>query len=195
MKVLGKRADLTGFVAAVAAQAEAGVGSGGVYLGRLEVVRGGDAEGRVMLPEDGVGFLREPRFVAELEGDAGSRRGLEGRCGKEVRQAREVCLEVGRQLNKDDAKLAGCGRRLKRGEELRNKRMAIAQAAEVRDALWSLEGEAEAGRGLVEPTLELSWLKGRAEGVVDLDRGELGGVVLEELPCRGSRGCKSRASR
>lgn len=49
------------------------------------------------------------------------------------------------------------------------------------DALRSFKAEAEAGWGGGEPVFEHFGGGEGAEGVVDLDGGELGGVVLEEF--------------
>ena len=92
-------------VASVAAEAEAGVGGGGVDLGGGEVVAFGDAESGVVLAEDGVDVFGEAGLVAELEGDGGV--GREGGSGEEVGEAGGVGFEVGRELEEEQAELAG----------------------------------------------------------------------------------------
>ena len=62
--------------------------------------------------------------------------------------------------------------------------MAFAQVLEVGDALRSLEAETEAGWCGVEPALQLGGGGQSAEGVVDLDGGEMRGVKVQ----KGARG-------
>ena len=102
----GEGCELGCGVAAIAAEAEAGVGGGGVDLGAGEIVAFGDAEGGVVVSEEGVGGFGEPGLVAELEGDG---RGLRGEGGgtEEFGEAVGVGLEVGRKLEEEEAELAG----------------------------------------------------------------------------------------
>ena len=83
-------------------------------LGRGEVVAFGDAEGGVVFAEDGVDLFGEQGFVAELEGDG---RGVFGLKCWEWRGSGEevgVGLEVGRELEEQQAEAArlahGCER-------------------------------------------------------------------------------------
>ena len=154
---------------------------GGVDFGGGEVVAFGDADGGVVLAEDGVDRFGEPGIVAELEGDGGCSRCPERGCGEEGGEALGVGLEVGWELEEEEAELAGLADGLQRGEELGYVVGAGGEAFEVRDALRRLEAEAEVrGRG-GEPGFEHRRRGQCAEGVVDFDRGELGGVELEEL--------------
>lgn len=82
-EAFGEGGDLRRCVAAVAAEAEAGVGGGGVDLGGSEVVAFGDAEGGVVLAQNGVGLFGEAGLVAELKGYGGSSCGAEGGKGEE----------------------------------------------------------------------------------------------------------------
>ena len=59
--------------------------------------------------------------------------------------------------------------------------IAVAEAFEVGDALRGLEAEAKVRRSSGEPAFEHLCGGQCAEGVVDLDGGELRGVKLEEL--------------
>ena len=59
------------------------------------------------------------------------------------------------------------------------------------DALWGFEAEAEAGGGCGEPAFEHLCGGQGAEGVVNLDRVELGGVELEEFLCRDVGGIEA----
>ena len=184
--VRGEGGELRGGVAAGATQAEAGVGGGGVDFRGCKIARVvagvGDAESRVVLPEQIEDGLLEPGGMSELKGDA--RRGRAGERGKaeEVSQEGGVGLEVWRQLEEERPESAGGGDRRECGEELVDVGRGIAQTAEVGNALGCLEGEAEVRRGCGEPAIEHLWRGQSAERVVDFDRREAGAVEGEEVP-------------
>jgi hypothetical protein len=166
-------------VAAVAAKAVAAkVGGGDVGSG--EVVAFGDAEGGVVAAEDVVGGVGEPAGVAELEGELEGRAGGEGGVGEEGGEPLMVGGEVGWKLDEERTEFAGDASGGDRGDELSEGCAAFAEALEVGDALGGFEAEAEAGRGGVEPAPELGCRGQCAEGVVHLNGGELGGVIVEE---------------
>ena len=180
-EALGEGGEFGGGVTGGAAEAEAGVGGGGVDFGGGEVVALGDADGGVVLAEDGVDLFAEPRLVAELEGDGWCSGGAEGGCGEEGGEALGVGFEVGRELEEEEAEFAGLADGFECGDELGYVVGAVGEALEVRDALGRLEAEAEVRRRGGEPGFEHGGRGEGAEGVVDFDRGELGGVELEEL--------------
>jgi len=105
-------------------------------------------------------------------------------CGEEVAKAGVVGGEVWRKLEEQGAEFAGVAGRGECGDEFGYGFVAIAQALEMSDALRSFEAETEAGRGGVEPALQLGFGGQGAEGVVDFDRGEARGVDVQE----GARG-------
>jgi len=119
--------------------------------------------------------------VAELEGDGRCSGGAECGCGEEGGEALGVGLEVGRELEEEEAELAGLTDWLERRDELGYVVGAVGETFEVGDALGRLEAEAEVRRRGGEPGFEHGCRGQGAEGVVDLNRGELGGVVLEEF--------------
>ena len=92
-----------------------------------------------------------------------------------------VCGEVRRELEEEQAEFAGFAEGLERVYELGEVGVAVLEALEVGDALRRFEAEAKVGRGLGEPAFCEFYCWEGAEGVVDLDRGQLGGVELEEL--------------
>jgi len=176
----GEGVELCGCIAAAAAEAEAGVGGGGVDLGGKEILAFGDAEGGVVLAECGVDLVGEPGLVAELEGDGRGVRGGEGGRAEEFAEAVGVGGEVGRKLEEEAAEFAGLADGLDPGNELLDVGGAVAETAEVGDALGGLKAETEAAWRGGDPDLEHGGGGEGAEGVVDLDRRELGGVEAEE---------------
>ena len=110
-------------------------------------------------------------------------------------EARGVGLEVRRKLKEQRAEFAGLANRFEHGDEMGDVGFAVAQALEVRDALRSLEAEAEEVGRCGQPAFEHRGGREGAEGVVDLDRVELGGVELEEALRGGACRDRSQASR
>ena len=103
-----------------------------------------------------------------------------------------VGFEVGRELEEQQTELAGLTDGLEDGEELSDVVAAIAEALEVGDALRSLEAEPEVCGRCGQPVFEHGGRGQSAEGVVDFDGSELGGVELEEALRRCGRGVKVR---
>ena len=66
--------------------------------------------------------------MAELEGDGRGSGCAQRGCGEEVAQERQVGLEVGRQLEEQQAELAGFGRRGDEAEEFGYVVVAVTQA-------------------------------------------------------------------
>jgi len=91
----------------------------------------------------------------------------------------EVLAEVGRQLPKDGAELAGLVQGLERFEETGRVLVEVDEALDVGRVATALDRELEVVRGLLGPAFD-GRLAGQAvEGVVDLDRPKDGRVVLE----------------
>ena len=68
-----------------------------------KVITFGDAEGSVVLTQDGVGFVAEPGFVAELECYAERVGRLESGSREEGTQKSVIGLEVRRELKEHEA--------------------------------------------------------------------------------------------
>ena len=178
-EALGKGVEFRGSVAAIAAEAVAAEG-GGVDVRGGEVVGVGDAESGVAGLEGAIDLFVEPAFVAELEGNGWGWLGLEGGQVKKGLEAREIGFEVGRELEEDGAELAGVAGREERVEKPIQVFSTVTEAAEVRDALRGFKAETKAGGRGGKPAVELGTGRQRAEGVVDLNGSEDGGVVVEK---------------
>src|SRR5262249_32837087 len=89
------------------------------------------------------------------------------------------------QLDKDRAK--GLAEPMRPVEELRDRRVRLFQALQVRTIAAELQRKAEVRRGLLPPHLEALHLRQMVESVVDLHGIEMTGVVgkpplLREMP-------------
>ena len=134
---MAKAATLGGSVAGGATEAEAGVSGGGVDLGCGEVVTFGDAEGGVVVAQDGVGGLGEERWVTEFEGDGDVAEGGNFEEGGEAGEVVVVGFEVGRELEEEQAEASG-GDGGEGSEEVGDVGLAVAEALDVGDALREL---------------------------------------------------------
>ena len=94
-----------------------------------------------------------------------------------------VGLEVGWELKEEQPEAAGFVGGRESLDELGDIGFRVAESFEVSDALGGLEAETEVRRRGAKPAFEHLDGGQRAEGVVDFDGVELGGVVLEELFC------------
>ncbi len=115
--------------------------------------------------------------------------------GQEVAQTRQIELEVRWQLEEQQPEFARLADRLQRVHELGDDLMAITQTFQVRDALRRLEAKAEALRRRGEPVFERARAWQLAEGVIHLNRVELGGIVGEKLLRRQARRIEVRLPR
>ncbi len=191
-KALREGFELCRGVATVATETEADVGARGVDLRGCEVVTFGDAEGGVCRAKKVVGLAGEPGVVAELEGNRRGIGGGESGRAEKLGEAIGIGFEVGRELKEKEAELAGLPDWFKRGDELLNLCGAVAQAAEVSDALGGLEAETEVLRCDGEPAFDHLGRGQGTEGVVDFDRGEPGGVEAQEVFLREARRVEAR---
>jgi hypothetical protein len=119
--------------------------------------------------------------VADRDGVGRGAGGGGGGGGEEVGEEAGVGLEVGWELEEQEAEAAGGAGGFESGDELGEAGLGVAQAAEVGDALGGFEAEAEVGGRGGEPAFKHAGGWEGAEGVVDLDRGEAGGVVRKEV--------------
>jgi len=180
-EVVYEGSDLFRAVGSGASQTEAGVCGCGVHFGCGEVIAFRDAEGSVVIAEDGVDLLAEPSLVTEFEGDGRGSGGAEGWGFEECCEACGVGFEIGWKLKEDEAEFGGLTHGLKSGEKEGYVFGAVGEALDVGDSLWSFEAEAEEWLCGGEPVLEhLCGWQG-SEGVVDFDGAELSGVELEEF--------------
>src|SRR5206468_3256279 len=141
----------------------------------MALFRVGDAQCRVPDPQRVVHVVREPRRVTELPGAAQLRREL----GEEIVQSIHVLFEVGRQLEQDRPELGA--ELARRFEKVAQRIVDIPEPGDVGDALRCLEHECERrGCGGV-PAGDGLRIRHAVEGVVDLDRAQPLGVVLEHL--------------
>ncbi len=118
------------------------------------------------------------------------------RGSKKVCRRSASALKLGGSWKSSSPSLPACLHRLKCGDKLCDIALALAQPLEVRDALRRFEAEAEVRRSRGQPALEHLRRRQSTEGVVDLNRGQLRCVELEEalrrracrielrLPCR-----------
>src|SRR5215471_5108329 len=143
--------------------------------GRGEVLVLRDAEGAAPGLQRLEDVVLEPGWVAELERAARRRR----QDRQELRQPRQVLLEVRRELEED--RPHPVSERDRDLEEVGDRVARLLQALPVRDLLRSLQGEEEAVRHLLGPLREHLRTRHSVERVVDLDGRELAGVVAEHL--------------
>src|SRR6267143_5177368 len=114
-----------------------------------------------------------PGLVAEFEGGGPAR----GKQREEIAQPWQVLLQVRRQLEQQGPELAA--QRLGASEEFGDVGFALFQAQLVGDAARRLECEGEAFRHLFGPAREHRLGGHAVEGVVDLDRREMPGIVAQ----------------
>ena len=160
------------------------MGARALNFGGAQVVAFGDAQCGVVQAQYRVGLFGEPARVAEFECGHGRRGAGKRRRGEEVGEQRGVGLEVWRKLEQHRPQLARGAHRFQHVDEPAGNLVAVAQAAEVGDALRGFEAEPEAGRRGREPSGQRRCRRKRAKGVVDLDRVELRRVVLQKALCR-----------
>src|SRR5438132_7558774 len=167
-------------VALVAQPHVAEVGSGDER--RMPLLRVRDAQRRVPDPQCLVHVVRQPRRVTELPGAPQVSREL----GEEIVQPIQILLEVGRQLEQDGPELGPeLARRL---EKVAQRIVDVPEPGDVGDALRCFEHEREPrGCGGV-PARDGLRVRHAVEGVVDLDRCESLGVILEHLRLGELRG-------
>ena len=125
LQALRHRGEFRLSVAAVAAEAEAGVGAGCMNLGGGQIVAFGYAEGCVLLSEKAVGLFGEPGGMAELEGDPVLGESRDREKGSQAGTGFVVGFEVRGKLKEQETELAGMPDGLKRGDELGNQGLAI----------------------------------------------------------------------
>jgi hypothetical protein len=168
-------------VTAAATHAKAGVGGGGMHLGGLQVLGLGDAEGCVVLTEEGIDGVNKPAWVAELEGDGRGAGFVQHGAREEIREQREIEFEVRGKLEEQKAELAGLTDGLERVHKLGDESVAVAETLEMGDALRRLEAETKASGSGGEPVLQGGDARKLTEGVVHLNRVELGAIKWKEF--------------
>src|SRR6267143_3650536 len=141
----------------------------------MPLLRVRDAQRGVPHPQRLIYVVREPRRVTELPGAPQVRREL----GEEIVQPVEVLLEVGRQLEQDRPELGA--KLASRLEKVAQRVVDALEPGDVGDALRCLEHERKARRRGRVPTGDGLRVRHPVEGIVDLDRREPLGVVLEHL--------------
>jgi hypothetical protein len=82
-----------------------------MHLGGLQVLGFGDAEGGIVLTEEGIDGIGKPAGVAELEGDGYGAGLAQHGAREEVGEQGEVQLEVRGKLEEQKAELAGLANR------------------------------------------------------------------------------------
>src|SRR5207248_4467952 len=132
-------------------------------------------------PQDSVDLVAEPPRITKFDGPAvGARRSLE-----EASKTSGIRSPVRRQLDKDWAK--GLSEPARPVEELRDRRVRLLQALQVRTIAAELQRIAEVRRCLLPPCIEALSLWQMVERVVNLHGIEMTGVVgkptlLREMP-------------
>ena len=114
--------------------------------------------------------LAQTRIVVAC---AGARRGKRAwQTREKLRPELRVELHVRGKLPEQRPELAAEQQHAAR-EKIRERRIDVAQAADMRDVARALDREHEIARRLVVPTLPAGWVLQRVERAVDLDRIEL----------------------
>ena len=121
--------------------------------------------------------LAKPGRVAKFEGGADA----SGDGCEELGKDGLVGFEVGRKLEEDGAEALGALQRLEGSEEALEEFFRAFEALDVGENLVGLDGEAEVVGRVGQPVLDGCFFDELAEGEVDLDRVELGGVEAEEF--------------
>lgn len=159
-------------------EAQASVGkTGSEYVGWRLFVGLGEAERRLVPAKNGVRFVGVPRGMAHLEGE---RKGGWTKC-KKIFQQRAIEFEIGRELNKDGAKVVAFVENAGDFQKTFQRAFAVAETQNVSDFLVGLQGEAKAFRDALGEVQKRAFGGHAVEGVIDFDGRELLGIEAEHF--------------
>src|SRR5215471_18144902 len=144
------------------------------HLRDFQLFRFCPAEGRVVLLQQLVNRVNQPRLVAEFERIAKVAR----EDGQERCKALLVAREVGWELEQNGTKPVGSAERVDGPEEDLGEFLRVLQAQDVSDALVSLGREQKTFLRSLDPVFQRAFSGQPAEGVVDLHAVEPTCVVF-----------------
>src|SRR5258708_11978650 len=144
-------------------------------MGRLHLFALSPAQRRILLFEDMENRIGKPRVMPELKRElVGVRQKTD-----EVRDQRQIGLEVGRSLNQDRSQFPRLPQKIEALQKVAQRRLAILQPAEMGDHLMDLGGKFETGCSSGNPILLRRSVGKTPKGKIELHRVQLRGVILQ----------------
>src|SRR6267142_245327 len=145
-------------------------------MGRLHLFALSPAQRRILLFEDIENRIGKPGVMPELKRElVGSRQKTD-----EVRDQRQIGLEVGRSLNQNRPQPSRLAQQIETLKKAAQRRLAILQPAEMGDHLVDLGGKPETGCGGGNPVLLRRRVGETPKGQIEFHRVQLRGVILQE---------------